>query len=241
MLHQFHDNSVLKTLSCRELIMIPVWRGNRYIDDTHVQQIKKDIGDAVERLDTTVFRVVKYMDGATQQVYLIDGQHRQRVLCDYFTKGGVLKEFNVLVMEKEVEGESEVIELFNTLNTVKPQLETDPKLLANKYIAALEKQFNTSKKNTLIRPEGKATKRPFLSSDALRTALEANSSHLKQSNAVVEQFVAKVVGWNERMLREFEIDSACGKKDKKIIDSCLEKKFTLAYDNLLPWVKECLM
>jgi hypothetical protein len=107
---------------------------------------------------------------------------------------------------------------------------------------ALEKKFNTSKKNMLIRPEGKATKRPFLSSDLLRSVLEANAGHLKQSDDLVERFVEAVVTWNTERLGHmaFELFNAV-EKDKKILESCIEKKFALAYDPKLPWILACLV
>jgi hypothetical protein len=215
-LYTFSDpSSTLKKINVRELLTIPVWRGNRYIDRVHAAQIQQDVATNPSSLDTTIFRVIKYREGATQQTFLIDGQHRQHVLREEFTKALSHQSphqspnpleaftFDVLVIEKEVEGESEAIEYFNTLNNVKPQFETDPKLLANKYIQALEAAFNPPR-NPLIRPEGKTTRRPYLSSDRLRAVLEdpENVRYLKQSKEALATFVARVKEWNEEQLRD---------------------------------------
>lgn len=108
LLHTFSDNSVLKKINVRELVTIPVWRGNRYIDLEHARQIEEDIGPNATRLDSTIFRVIKYKEGTTQQTFLIDGQHRQHVLKVHHNQPHP-PSFDVLVIEKEVEGESDAI------------------------------------------------------------------------------------------------------------------------------------
>jgi hypothetical protein len=112
-------------------------------------------------------------------------------------------------------------------------------MLANKYILALEAHY---KKGKLIRPEGKATKRPFLSNDLLRGVLEENAVLLRQGAEFVGRFIKKVDEWNKKKLGEYE--NFCGfihAKEMGVLDSCIEKKFVLAFDPKLPWVKECLL
>jgi hypothetical protein len=242
LLHTFQDDSKLLKINVKELISIPIWRGNRHIDLTHAENIRKEIGNSISILDSSVFRTVVYREDGVEQKYLIDGQHRRYVLQKYFEENLCIPTFDILVIEKRVEGESEAIEYFNILNNVKPQHEHDTKLLANKYILQLEKQFN-SKKNLLIKPEGKSTKRPYLSSDSLRECLEKHSDKLKQSNIALARFIQKVVKWNSDKLKEFEVSlvlSTIKEKDESVLKSCLEKKFVLAFDPKLPWIQECL-
>uniref|UniRef100_A0A6C0D6I4 ParB/Sulfiredoxin domain-containing protein n=1 Tax=viral metagenome TaxID=1070528 RepID=A0A6C0D6I4_9ZZZZ len=235
MLHTFLDKSVLQKIKAKELIGIPVWRGNRFIDLDHADKIKSAIGNKPETLDSTIFRVVKYKDGDIQQKYLVDGQHRQYVIKKYYEEQYILPiNFDVLVHEKTVESEADAIEYFNAINNTKPQQDNDPKILANKYILALEKHFVK-----LIRPEGKNTKRPFLSNDLLRKVLEENATMLKQSNEFVKRFIERVDTWNKKKIPEYEL-SLFEKKDS-ILQSCIDKKFVLAFDARLPWIKECLV
>jgi hypothetical protein len=242
MFHVFHDGSVLRKISVRELLGIPVWRGNRHIDMEHVKNIQKEIGDNIICLDSTIFRVVTYKDGDVQQRYLIDGQHRQSVIKSVFESCNFMQDFEVIIVEKDVEDETEAIDYFNNLNNVKPQFENDSTLIVNKYIAALEKKFNTNKKNLLIRPQGKTTKRPFLSSDSLRSALEAQGRFLKSAKGSIEEFVNKVDTWNTKRLQELELECLMGNsKDKKLAETTIEKKFTLAFDPKLPWIEKCLL
>jgi hypothetical protein len=139
-----------------------------------------------------------------------------------------------MVHEKTVDSESEAIEYFNAINNVKPQQDNDPKMLANKYILALEKKFVK-----LIRPEGKATKRPFLSNDLLRVALEGNAALLRQGDAFVLRFIERVDAWNTKRIRDYEL-GLIERREETVLDTCLKKKFILAFDVRLPWVKECL-
>ena len=238
MIHTFLDKSVLTKINAKELVMIPVWRGNRFLDIAHAEKIKESIGNKIELLDKAIYSVVTYKEGDKTQKYLVDGQHRQYVLRKYFEENIILPyNFPLLVIEKAVEDEAEAIEYFNTINNVKPQYEDDRKILANKYMLALMKKFPK-----LIRPEGKATKRPFLSSDLLRKVLEENSNLLKQSNDNITNFVEKVTAWNIKKITEYEIGSLIiHNKDKSVLDSSLEKRFVLAFDVKLPWVKDCLL
>jgi len=237
MLHTFSDGSMLKKIKAKELVGIPVWKGNRFIDMQHANKIKEAIGDKIESLDSSIFRVVKYKDGDVTQRFLVDGQHRQYVIKSYYEDNVLFAlNFNTIVIEKTVECEADAIEYFNTLNNAKPQQDNDPKLLANKYILALEKFYKK-----LIRPEGVGTKRPFLSSDSLRKVLEENGSMLKQSNEHVSLFIKKVDAWNKKMITEYEVGSAFQAKDKTVLENCIKKEFVLAFNPQLPWVRECLV
>ena len=238
MIHTFIDKSVLVKVKAKELVGIPVWRGNRFLDIAHAEKIKESIGHKIELLDKAIYSVVTYKEGDKTQRYLVDGQHRQYVLRKYFEENIILPyNFPLLVIEKAVEDEAEAIEYFNIINNTKPQYEDDKKLLANKYIAALMKKFPK-----LIRPEGKATKRPFLSSDLLRKVLEENSALLKQSNDIITNFVENVNIWNTKKITEYEIGSVIvTNKDKSVLESSLDKRFVLAFDAKLPWVKDCLV
>jgi len=242
MLHTFTDRSVLKKIKASELVLIPVWKGNRFIDLGHATSIKNAIGDNITSLETTFFRVVKYKDsnGGQEQNYLVDGQHRQYVIKKYYEEHCILPtSFDVIIHETTVDSEADAIEYFNAINNVKPQQDNDPKMLANKYILALEAHY---KKGKLIRPEGKATKRPFLSNDLLRGVLEENAVLLRQGAEFVGRFIKKVDEWNKKKLGEYE--NFCGfihAKEMGVLDSCIEKKFILAFDPKLPWVKECLL
>jgi len=234
MIHTFSDKSILLKIKAKELAGIQVWKGNRFIDKEH----SKNIGSAIhkiENLDSTIFRVVKYKDGTVEQKYLVDGQHRQLVIKNYFEETTLFPtNFDVLVHEKTVDSEAEAIEYFNAINNVKPQQDCDPKRMADKYIIALEKHYVK-----LIRPEGKGTKRPFLSNDLLRKVLEENCSMLKQSNEYIKRFIQRVDAWNNKKVQEYEL-GLIETKEISIVNSCIEKKFILAFDSKLPWIKECL-
>ena len=246
MLRTFSDGSKLRLMSAKELVTIPVWKGNRIMDEEHAKTIRKDIGNRIDRLDSSVFRIIQYSELNSQnqyvlQNYLIDGQHRAHVMRTHFQETVCEPDFQVLVIEKRVESESDAIDFFNTLNNVKPQQWShDPKLLVNKYLVALDAQFNKDKKTQLIRMG--ATKRPFLSGDSLREALEKVAEKLKQDDDHVQAFVQKVVRWNEKAVQDIQMKLLQEKEAKhsNLIEGVQKRKFALAYNAKLPWIKDCL-
>ena len=50
-LHTLSDGSSVRAMKASELVKIPVWKGNRIIDPTHVAQIRDTIGSNVRALD----------------------------------------------------------------------------------------------------------------------------------------------------------------------------------------------
>ena len=246
MLHTYNDGSVLKTMSARELITIPIWKGNRILDKTHAEEIKRAIGSKINLLDSG-YSIVKYKEEYTDgsivvSSYLIDGQHRASVIRDFYSLAICEPDFLVTVREKAVESESEAIEYFNALNNVKAQSwKTEPNILINMYIKALETQFNKNKKCLLIRSD-KATKRPYLSANSLRDVLNNNIAYLKHSADYIHTFVQKVCEYNKKQIDYFELESTREHvKDAKIKERSVSNNFTLAYDVKLPWVREILL
>jgi hypothetical protein len=225
-------------MTSRELVTLPIWKGQRILDKTHSDSIKAAVGSNVKYLDSG-YSIVKYKeenaDGNTvTSSYLIDGQHRAHILRTHFSENLCEPDFQVLVIETRVESESEAIDCFNALNNVKPMhWDHDPKIMTNKYVDALCKAFNFDKKNQNIR-QG-TTKRPYLSVDNLRTALEQNVSLLKQSNEFIDRFVERVVLWNARTLAEFRVHVLdTGNKHQALMEGAEKKGLPL------PTIPNCL-
>jgi hypothetical protein len=212
-------------MTARELVAIPVWKGNRTLDVGHAATIAAAVTD-IRTLDSG-YRIVNYMEpDATgtpvRQSYLIDGQHRCHIL-----RSATALDFPVVVTEKDVASESDAIDFFNTINTVKPQQwSVDPALIVNLYIVELEKAFNTKVK--LIRP---STHRPYLSVDRLREALK----RLPLKAKAVTAYVAKVRAKNEMLLQDAIMRSNYDLPENK---RALAIGFMLGLD--MSWVKECL-
>jgi hypothetical protein len=161
------DNSHYKIISARLFSQIPVWRGNRVIDEDHVRKIREGLKNNISLLNSSPYRIALMIeeDGTAKQ-WIIDGQHRALILKEYFEKEGA-EEFDVLVAGKRFENEDEIIDHFKTINTTRAiQWKEDPVMKANSYLAALMKEFNENPKFPMIRA-GKTT-RPFLSADKLR-------------------------------------------------------------------------
>lgn len=245
MLHTYTDGSILKCMSAKELTTIPVWKGNRILDQAHATAIKNAIGSNVSRLDSG-YSIIKYQEIAADNrlimmSYLIDGQHRASVIRDFYRDTVCEPDFQVTVTERIVESESDAVEYFNTINNVKCQFwKTDVNLLVNKYIQKIENVINTNKKSLTIRPG--PTCRPYLSSDRLREVLKQNSGHLKHSSDEIDTFIKKLVQKNKDLILKFQLDiTQPNAKDMKLKERAIAINFALAYDASLRWIRELLV
>ena len=244
MLHTLHDGSALKVINAKELVRIPVWHGNRIIDISHVQKIKKGINGNVQKLDNG-YRIVTYKEkdaggNYIQNSCIIDGQHRHRVLSDHFQESLCEPDFPIVVLEKHVDCEAEIITCFKELNNQMPILwKSDPNMVANEYIKELSLVFN-SKRDSLIR--SKPTTRPYLSAERLREGLVLFSEQLKDAPADIKMFVERVIKYNEKQLNLAEMNALHSKKGlAEILGKAFTHKFMLAVDPKLPWIRECLI
>ena len=232
-------------MKAKTLLEIPIWKGNRILDVAHVAEIQKAV-HTINHLDSG-YHIVQYeeLDGANKPIlgtYIIDGQHRAAVLKDHFRNTLCEPDFDVLVTQKRVTDEEEAIAFFNSINKCKPQAwKSDPSLLVNKYIAALTKRFNGTKKVLLLRPG--ATHRPYLSSDKLREQLTLCATNLKQTSREVQEFVERVVKWNVQELGATQMAFTLNeipKKEAAIVEKCIDTGFLLALDPTLKWIRACL-
>jgi len=245
MLHSYNDGSILKILKAKELILLPIWKGNRILDKEHASIIKKSIGSNIQRLDSG-YNIISYEeknsdDKSITTSYLIDGQHRASVIRDFYRDNLCEPDFDVTITERRVDSESDAIEYFNMINNVKRQYwNTDPNLLINKYITEIETAFNTNKKLLLIRPG--STCRPYLSSDKIREKLKKYTSYLKQNKEDIKIFIEKIIKKNMNLIKQFQIESTLPEiKDSKIKERAIVINFTLGCDPELQWIKECLI
>jgi len=242
MLHTLHDGSRLRILGAKDLIKLPVWHGNRIIDTTHVQKIKDGIRHNVQKLDFG-YRIVSFTEkdaggNPVQVSYIIDGQHRHRVLCNHYQENLCEPDFPVVVLEKFVESEHEIIGHFKELNTQKPiDWKSDPVMLANLYVNELCLAFNSPK--VCIRPS--TTKRPYLSADAIRSEFKLHADRLKDSPEEVKAFVQRVKAYNQRELDHAPVAILHTKPAlSEMIQKAISHNFILAVNPRLPWIKECL-
>jgi hypothetical protein len=245
MLYKYNDGSVLKVIKARELIRIPIWKGQRILDKDHIKTIKDSVGANINILDSG-YSIINYKEENANgklivSSYLIDGQHRASVINDYYNNTICEADFNVTVREKTVESETDAIEYFNTINNVKAQnWKIDPNLLINNYITALEKSFNKDKKCLLIRPN--LTARPYLSVTSLREVFLTNKEYLKNGNGDIQKFVETVKRYNKETIDLFSLELTQNNiKDSKLKQRAVDIGFVLAYDTKLKWIRKILL
>jgi hypothetical protein len=246
-LHTLNDGSKVLRMPMSRLLEIPVWQGNRIISQAHVSAIARSVKDNIKFLDSG-YRTVRYQDtdAAGKPVMvrnIVDGQHRMEVLRRHINDlAGFVGDFDVLVTEKDVNSELEIIEHFNMINAVNPIKWTDKNLVINAYIAELEFAFNTVKVQLIRNKSG--TKRPFLSVEKLRNALAAQEGRLHTNTGEIKEFVGRVQEWNRLQLAGADIrllGMDRNAADSKMWERCIEKKFMLAYDPKLEWIADLLM
>ena len=244
-LHTLHDGSSVRIIQAKELIRIPIWNGNRIINQSHVDKLKASIKD-IKALDFG-FRIVSLAvedagGNSVRELFIIDGQHRHRVLTDYFAENMFAEDFPIVIIEKEVADESDIISYFKKLNTqMAISWKSDPNLIANQYLQALADEFNKGKSQAKKVVRSGATKRPYLSSDKLREVLlDLCKRDILKEGEAVKEFVGRVVAWNKTAVDGADMAALESKKgDGDIIQRAAELKFMLAVDLKLGWVMRC--
>lgn len=235
-LHTYADGSKLIRTSIRNLQAIPIWKGNRIIDNAHVHRIitilERD-GTDVSHLDSG-YKVITYDEedagqNTIRQSYVVDGQHRLAVIEEI--GDGLV--FDVTYTVKEVADEAEAIEYFNKINTAKPiQFEEDPNLIVNRFINAIVSAFPAKKK--LIRST--KTKRPYLFVEDLRTNLTRYVDRLRHTRP--EIVAREVVEWNTARCSELELELAMipTARNVGIKQQAIALQFALAVDGTCDWL-----
>jgi hypothetical protein len=227
-LFTFSDGSILRKMSARDLIKIPIWKGNRILNLDHKDSIRKTLKNGVKSLDLKPFHIVSYPveeeDSMDQTLsYIVDGQHRHSIIKEAETQ-----DFDVLVIEKKCESESEVIEYFKILNHTRAiEWKEDPILIANKYIMALEKRFNMGKEKRIRQ---KSTHRPYMYVETLREELLKRK--IGCTGRTPLEFVTFAEETNQTLLH------ALRQKEKReqIEERALTLEFCLALDTKYKWL-----
>ena len=164
----------MKVMKPSEVADLPIWKGNRIIDRAHCEAIRKEIGDDVKRLDLKPFHIARYTKeaeyGSAEVIKeLVDGQHRATILKEFFDSKGddwETYDFPVLVIVKCCANEEAIIEYFRMLNNTKSiEWQDDPNMVANRYVEALLRRFNSVKRYRIR--QGK-TRAPYVSVEDVR-------------------------------------------------------------------------
>jgi hypothetical protein len=223
------DGSLYRIVSAKWLSSLPVWKGNRVIDLSHVDRIREGLKGNIPLLNSNPFRLafIKEDDEVVAK-YIIDGQHRHHLLKEYFQSQSAV-DFNILVAAKQFSNEDDIIDYFKLINTTKSiPWKEDPILCANTYVAAVMKQFNTDPKFPLIR-SGK-TMRPFMSADKLRDALVLRHVHDWKKGPV--EFAEDCVSKNEQITEGLKLKDELTSMESR----ALRYHFALALDDTFSWI-----
>ena len=205
------DGSIWKQIPASRLAAIDIWKGNRILDENHVLRISQSL-ESITDLSANPYRIAVIEDEGQTYRYVIDGQHRVRLLKTYF-KDPNAKDFDIVVIEKQFDDEADVINYFKIINTTKSiQWREDPILAANKYIEPFLREFNKDPKKPVIRP-GKVN-RPYLSIDRLREVLV--SKHVVDWRTTPFEFVARCREINDQQLSDLDLSNLTHKRAHQI-------------------------
>lgn len=235
-IHTFSNMAVLRKMQARDLIHIEIWNGNRTLNHEHKRQIVESLKIGVHGLDLNPFHIIRYPiedpDTGEQlfKTYIIDGQHRASILKDAYTVNTEALYFDVIVIEHSCSSEEDAIRYFKILNTTHAvEWKDDPKLLANKYVAGIEKEFNKGK-TKFVRQHG--CHRPYLSLEKLRDAIIKYKIHEKGRK--LADFVSFA---RTKNLETCEYFKALG-ENEKLIERSVAMGFCLALDETFKWMEE---
>lgn len=227
-LHTFSDGSILRKMSARDIVKIPIWNGNRILDEDHKNAISASLKHGARDLDLKPFHIVSYPDEENKNIIyysLVDGQHRASIIRD-----SDQQDFDVLVIEKRCNSERDVIEYFKILNQTKSiEWREDPVMVANSFIHAMEKAFNPEKeKDKKIRQ--KSTHRPYLYVETFRDELKKRK--IGMDGKTPEDFIQFAREKNRILLERL------GDGKDKTEKRALEMGFALALDLKFKWLDE---
>ena len=229
------DGQILGIASAKLVSTLPVWEGNRNILDDHVKDIQQSLADNVELLNHTIFRVALVtLDTGVKKYYIVDGQHRAKVLKEYFEKNPFNTDFDALVGVKEFENESEIIKYFQDINRVRAiQWKEDPNVIANKYIQVLLDYFQPPVKKgkpAIVYFRHGRTRKPYISIELVRQILLAKYDG--NWTITPEQFLQQAQHHNQKLLERIEEKTM--RSPTEMIQ--FEIGFSLANDEKFLWI-----
>jgi hypothetical protein len=205
------DGSTWKQIPASRLASIEIWKGNRILDENHVLRISQSLVSITD-LSANPYRIAVVEEEGETFRYVIDGQHRARLLKTYF-KDPLAKDFDVVIIEKHCDDESDIIDYFKIINTTKSiQWREDPILVANRYIEPFIKEFNKDPKKPVVR-QGKVN-RPFLSVEKLRDVLV--SKHVVDWRTTPPEFVARCREINDQYLDDLDTSITLNKRAREM-------------------------
>jgi hypothetical protein len=227
-LHIFSDSSVLRKMPAKDLCKIPIWHGNRILNEEHKNSIAASIG-SIRSLDLKPFHLVTYPCEDEISTFIVDGQHRVSILKDAFFNNHETENFDVLVVEKSCASQAEVAAYFKMLNTTRAiEWKEDPKMLAGPYVTLFETAFNKDKKDKDKLVRAGTTKRPYMSVEKLREAIVKNIAHVMKKTP--ELFVEEAEVINKKWLSDA---SQC---NDKLVQRAIALGFILACDDKFSWI-----
>jgi hypothetical protein len=228
--------SHLYSVSARWITTLPVWEGNRVLDESHVAALRASITDPTQVQGP--FGVLEYTDDtSTLQRRIIDGQHRQAVLAAYFSENPTASDFPVLTRRYTgVTDHAAAIQIFQQINHAKPMVyKGSATEHLHEIVTALRRAFLVDRRGGALQMIRHGCNRPALSVENLDTAIKLYRIHER-----TDLTPADIVAHAQKMNEWFAEDHARipVTVSSSMLERATEYRFFLGLDPRCSWLME---
>jgi hypothetical protein len=245
------DGSFLYEASAKWLCEVPVWAGQRTLNEEHGLKIYEKIRGNPSLVNTAIFTVAVVPAMAINEIsdisssdfnYLLDGQHRQFAIRRLFSENPFLEDFTVLVRMKEVSSSKEIIHEFRVLNsTLAMKYSESEESKIHKFIMDINERLGNRKKvgNKVLVDEPiklSTTHRPWVSEDDFTSAIKKHK--YLAGDIDVDEAVEKTLSKNKTLLLEAEMYCSRYKISRAMQEKAMKIGFMLGLDPKFSWMAE---
>lgn len=233
---RFTDGSALYSTTAKWLVAQPVWEANRVMDVNHVRDLQTSITDI--RSIQGPFAVVTLTDELSGQTTnrIVDGQHRQEVIRQFFAANPEQADFSVLCRRYCITSHEQAITIFQQINHAKPMLyKGSPTERLHEIVTALRREFVLEKNGggamtAMIRPN---CNRPFLDTEYLESALKTYGIPDRLDISVQDVIVC---ARNANVWYSEDHARLTGRFTQATFDRAKDYQFFLGLDPRCPWL-----
>jgi hypothetical protein len=231
-LFTYTDGSTLWSVSARWLIDIPVWEGNRVMDNKHLADLTAAITDP--RQIQGLFSIVEYVaEDGTRQRKIVDGQHRQAVLAASISDSS---DWPVLVRRYTVTDHTAVVTIFQQINHAKPmEYRGSPTERLHDIVRAMTREFIGEKaKGGLVALIRNGCNRPALNIEHLEKAIK--SYRLQERTDLTPHDIIEHARKMNGLYAEDPARIPMAPVSVSIMDKAIEYGFYLGLDPKCSWL-----
>lgn len=245
------DGSFLYETSAKWLCNVPVWSGQRTLNEEHGLKIYEKIRGNPSLVNTAIFTVAIVPSTPIDEMsdissndrnFLLDGQHRQFAIRRIFSENPTAEDFTVLVRMKEFSSSKEIIHEFQVLNsTLAMKYSESEEAKTHKFIMDINERLGNRKKvgnkvliDEPIKPS--TTHRPWASEEDFTLALKKHK--YLAGDIDIDEIVEKTISKNKALMLGVDVYCSRYKISRAIQEKAMKIGFMLALDPKFSWMAE---